>query len=216
MSQPGPAHPGSREDGSRTTSTRPAPRPHPVVAVRRAAVRREADREGRRAVDLREVRAIRHGGQLPETPGSDEGCEEEAVAGPAGGAPCPPTYRLAARPASSPFALPGRYPASTGLVITGETTAILYPSLSSSAPLGAERAPAGRGGVCSILAGTANLIGELTADLRPRPPRAALKASEGPSTGSQKVAGEPQATTTPRSGPLRRPRNKEEHLCDAS
>ena len=45
--------------------------------MRRAPVRREADRAGRRAVDLREMPAIHHGDQLPETPRSDEGCEKE-------------------------------------------------------------------------------------------------------------------------------------------
>ena len=39
---------------------------HPVVVVRRAPVRSEADREGGRAGDLREVPAVPVGGQLPE------------------------------------------------------------------------------------------------------------------------------------------------------
>ena len=43
-----------------------------MVAVRRAPVRSEADREGRRAGDLPEVPAVPVGGQLPETPSSDE------------------------------------------------------------------------------------------------------------------------------------------------
>ena len=48
---------------------------HPVVDVRRAPVRSEADREGRRAGELPEVPAVPVGGQLPETPGSDKGGE---------------------------------------------------------------------------------------------------------------------------------------------
>ena len=49
----------------------------PVVAVRRAPVRREADRAGRRAGDLLKMAAIHNGDQLPETPRSDEDCEED-------------------------------------------------------------------------------------------------------------------------------------------
>ena len=57
---------------------------HPVVVVRRAPVRSEADREGRRAGDLPEVPAVPVGGQLPETPGSDEGGEEDLTGRPPG------------------------------------------------------------------------------------------------------------------------------------
>ena len=56
-------------------------RRHPVVAVRRVPVRREADREGRRAGDLRKMPAIHDGDQLPETPRSDEDCEEDRPRG---------------------------------------------------------------------------------------------------------------------------------------
>ena len=58
---------------------------HPVVVVRRAPVRSEADREGGRAGDLREVPAVPVGGQLPETPSSDEGGEEGDLTGRRGG-----------------------------------------------------------------------------------------------------------------------------------
>ena len=58
---------------------------HPVVVVRRAPVRSEADREGWRAGDLPEVPAVPVGGQLPETPGSDEGGEEDLTGRPPGG-----------------------------------------------------------------------------------------------------------------------------------
>ena len=47
-------------------------------------VRSEADREGRRAGDLPEVPAVPVGGQLPETPGSDEGGEEDLTGRPPG------------------------------------------------------------------------------------------------------------------------------------
>ena len=56
-------------------------RRHPVVAVRRVPERREADREGRRAGDLRKMPAIHDGDQLPETPRSDEDCEEDRPRG---------------------------------------------------------------------------------------------------------------------------------------
>ena len=49
----------------------------PVVAVRRAPVRREADRARRRAGDLPKMPAIQNSDPLPETPRSDEGCEED-------------------------------------------------------------------------------------------------------------------------------------------
>ena len=54
----------------------------PWFAVRRAAVRSEADRKGRQAGDLSEVSAVPVGGQLPETPSSDEGGEEDLTARP--------------------------------------------------------------------------------------------------------------------------------------
>ena len=47
----------------------------------RAPVRSEADREGGRAGDLREVPAVPVGGQLPETSGSDEGGKEGDLTG---------------------------------------------------------------------------------------------------------------------------------------
>ena len=49
----------------------------PVVAVRRAPVRREADRARRRAGDLPKMPAIQNSDPRPETPRSDEGCEED-------------------------------------------------------------------------------------------------------------------------------------------
>ena len=52
-----------------------------MVVVRRAPVRSEADREGGRAGDLREVPAVPVGGQLPETPGSDERGKEGDLTG---------------------------------------------------------------------------------------------------------------------------------------
>ena len=58
-----------------------------MVAVRRAPVRSEADREGRRAGDLPEVPAVPVGGQLPETPSSDEGGEEDLTGRPPGVTP---------------------------------------------------------------------------------------------------------------------------------
>ena len=52
-----------------------------MVAVRRTPVRSEVDREGRRAGDLPEVPAFPVGGQLSETPSSDEGGEERDLTG---------------------------------------------------------------------------------------------------------------------------------------
>ena len=104
---PRPRRPGTRASRQRpqakrnprtpagTTPVQPAPdsegadherpRRNPLpghLAVRRAPVRSEADREGRPAGDLPEVPAVPVGGQLPETPSSDEGGEEDLTGRP--------------------------------------------------------------------------------------------------------------------------------------
>ena len=77
-----PVQPAPDAEGADHARPRRDPLPgHPVVVVRRAPVRSEADREGGRAGDLREVPAVPVGGQLPETPGSDEGGEEGDLTG---------------------------------------------------------------------------------------------------------------------------------------
>ena len=77
-----PVQPAPDAEGADHARPRRNPLPgHPVVVVRRAPVRSEADREGGRAGDLREVPAVPVGGQLPETPGSDEGGEEGDLTG---------------------------------------------------------------------------------------------------------------------------------------
>ena len=77
-----PVQPAPDAEGADHARPRRNPLPgHPVVVVRRAPVRSEADREGGRAGDLREVPAVPVGGQLPETPGSDEGGEEGGLTG---------------------------------------------------------------------------------------------------------------------------------------
>ena len=77
-----PVQPAPDAEGADHARPRRNPLPgHPVVVVRRAPVRSEADRQGGRAGDLREVPAVPVGGQLPETPGSDEGGEEGDLTG---------------------------------------------------------------------------------------------------------------------------------------
>ena len=77
-----PVQPAPDAEGADHARPRRNPLPgHPVVVVRRAPVRSEADREGGRAGDLREVPAVPVSGQLPETPGSDEGGEEGDLTG---------------------------------------------------------------------------------------------------------------------------------------
>ena len=76
--RPDPAQPAT--DAEETDHSRhrrnPLRRP-PVVAVRRVPVRRQAAPAGRRDGDLRKMPAIPNVDPLPETPRSDEDCEEE-------------------------------------------------------------------------------------------------------------------------------------------
>ena len=75
-----PVEPHQTPDAEETDHSRHRRNPlrrHPVVAVRRVPVRREAAPAGRRAGDLRKMPAIPNVDPLPETPGSDEDWEEE-------------------------------------------------------------------------------------------------------------------------------------------